>query len=93
VASQYKSHPAGSLSSSQPEGPPCWVISLAFGLILVAIAGPPTRPAPPHPGQIFYKNMNSLELGSPKVKPEKYTKETFSQTKIKLFAIIFLLEN
>ncbi len=31
--SQHKSHPAGSLSSSQPGGPPCWVISLAFGLI------------------------------------------------------------
>jgi hypothetical protein len=30
--SHHKSHPAGSLSSSQPGGPPCWVISLAFGL-------------------------------------------------------------
>jgi hypothetical protein len=30
--SQHKSHPAGSLSSSQPGGLPCWVISLAFGL-------------------------------------------------------------
>jgi hypothetical protein len=31
--SQYKSHPAGSLSSSQLGGPPCRVICLAFGLI------------------------------------------------------------
>ncbi len=29
----HESHLAGSLSSSQPGGPPCWVISLAFGLI------------------------------------------------------------
>jgi hypothetical protein len=27
------SHPAGSLSSSQPGRPPCWASSLAFGLI------------------------------------------------------------
>ena len=26
-------HPAGSLSSSQPGGPPCWTSPLAFGLI------------------------------------------------------------
>jgi hypothetical protein len=31
--SQHKSHPARSISSSQPGGPPCCVISLAFGLI------------------------------------------------------------
>ncbi len=31
--SQHKSHPDRSLSSSLPDGPPCWVISLAFGLI------------------------------------------------------------
>jgi hypothetical protein len=31
--SQHKSHPAGSLSFSQTGGPPCWVISLAFGVI------------------------------------------------------------
>jgi hypothetical protein len=30
--SKHKSHPAGSLSSSQPGGLPCWVISLAFNL-------------------------------------------------------------
>jgi hypothetical protein len=29
----YKITPAGSLSSSQPGGPPCWVRPLAFGLI------------------------------------------------------------
>ncbi len=28
-----KSHPAGSLSSSQSGGPPCWASPLAFGLI------------------------------------------------------------
>ncbi len=28
----YKSTPAGSLSSSQPGGPPCWASPLAFGL-------------------------------------------------------------
>ncbi len=33
LPSQHKSHPAGSLSSSLPGGPPCWVISLAFELI------------------------------------------------------------
>jgi hypothetical protein len=31
--SQHRSHPAGSLSFSQPSGPSCAVISLAFGLI------------------------------------------------------------
>jgi hypothetical protein len=31
--SRTKSHPAGSLSSSQPSGPPCWASPLAFGLI------------------------------------------------------------
>ncbi len=31
--SRTKSHPAGSLSSSQPGGPPCWTSPLAFGLI------------------------------------------------------------
>ncbi len=31
--SQHKSHPAGSLSFSQPRGPSCAVISLFFGLI------------------------------------------------------------
>ncbi len=31
--SRTKSHPAGSISSSQPGGPPCWASSLAFGLI------------------------------------------------------------
>jgi hypothetical protein len=30
----YKIAPAGSLSSSQPGGPPYWVIPLAFGLII-----------------------------------------------------------
>jgi hypothetical protein len=29
----FFSHPAGSLSSSQPGGPPCWDSPLAFGLI------------------------------------------------------------
>jgi hypothetical protein len=29
----YKITPAGSLSSSQPIGPPCWASSLAFGLV------------------------------------------------------------
>jgi hypothetical protein len=29
----YKITPAGSLSSSQPGGPPCWASPLAFGLI------------------------------------------------------------
>ncbi len=29
----YKIKPAGSLSSSQPGGPPCWASPLAFGLI------------------------------------------------------------
>jgi hypothetical protein len=28
-----KSHPAGSISSSHPGGPPCWASPLAFGLI------------------------------------------------------------
>jgi hypothetical protein len=32
--SHTKSHPAGSLSSSQPGGPPCWASLLAFGLIV-----------------------------------------------------------
>jgi hypothetical protein len=32
-SSRTKSHPAGSLSSSQPGGPPCWASSLDFGLI------------------------------------------------------------
>ncbi len=32
TSSQHKSHPAGSLSSSHPGRPPCWIISLAFGL-------------------------------------------------------------
>ncbi len=31
----YKSTPAGSLSSSQPDGPPYWTSPLAFGLISV----------------------------------------------------------
>jgi hypothetical protein len=31
--SRTKSHPAGSLSSSQPGGSPCWAGPLAFGLI------------------------------------------------------------
>ncbi len=31
--SRTKSHPAGSLSSSQPGGPPCWASPLANGLI------------------------------------------------------------
>jgi hypothetical protein len=31
--SRTKSHPAGSLSSSQPDGPPCRASPLAFGLI------------------------------------------------------------
>ncbi len=31
--SRTKSHPAVSLSSSQPGGPPCWASPLAFGLI------------------------------------------------------------
>jgi hypothetical protein len=31
--SRTKSHPAGSLSSSQPDGPPCWSSPLAFSLI------------------------------------------------------------
>ncbi len=31
--SHTKSHPAGSLSSSQPGGQPCWASPLAFGLI------------------------------------------------------------
>jgi hypothetical protein len=30
--SRTKSHPAGSLSSSQPGGPPCWASPLAIGL-------------------------------------------------------------
>jgi hypothetical protein len=30
--SQHKSHPVGSLSYSQTGGPPCWVISIAFGV-------------------------------------------------------------
>ncbi len=30
---QAASHPAGSFSSSQPDGPPCWASPLAFGLI------------------------------------------------------------
>ncbi len=30
----YKIPPAGSLSSSQPGGPPCWASPLAFGLIV-----------------------------------------------------------
>jgi hypothetical protein len=39
--SQHKSHLAGSLSFSQPGGPPCWVISLAFGLIGTTLPKPP----------------------------------------------------
>jgi hypothetical protein len=35
--SQHKSQPAGSLSSSQPDGPPCWVISLAFASLVVYV--------------------------------------------------------
>jgi hypothetical protein len=31
----YKTTPAGSLSSSQPVGPQCWAIPLAFGLIVI----------------------------------------------------------
>ncbi len=31
--SSTKSHLAGSLTSSQPGGPPCWTIPLAFGII------------------------------------------------------------
>jgi hypothetical protein len=31
--SRTKSHPAGTLSSSQPGGLPCWTIPLALGLI------------------------------------------------------------
>ncbi len=31
--SRTKSHPARSLSSSQPGGPPCWASPLVFGLI------------------------------------------------------------
>jgi len=31
--SHTKPHPAGSLYSSQPGGPPCWASPLAFGLI------------------------------------------------------------
>jgi hypothetical protein len=31
--SRTKSHPAGSVSSSQPGGPPCWASPLAFYLI------------------------------------------------------------
>jgi hypothetical protein len=30
----YKITPAGSLSSSQPDRPPCWATSLAFGLFI-----------------------------------------------------------
>jgi hypothetical protein len=32
--SRTKSHPAGSISSRQPGGPPCWTSPLAFGLIV-----------------------------------------------------------
>ncbi len=31
--SRTQSHPAGSLSSCQPSGPPCWASPLAFGLV------------------------------------------------------------
>jgi hypothetical protein len=37
--SQHKSYPAGLLSSGQAGGPKCWVISLAFGLIVAHSKG------------------------------------------------------
>jgi hypothetical protein len=50
----YKITPAGSLSSSQPGGPPCWTSPLAFGLIggnghRSPIITLPNCPPPPPP--------------------------------------------
>jgi hypothetical protein len=36
--SRTKSHPAGSLYSSQPGGPPCWTSPLAFGIGFYTVA-------------------------------------------------------
>ncbi len=44
--SLHKSHPAGSLSSSQPGGPLCWVISLTFGLVGLTVHGVPALALP-----------------------------------------------
>jgi hypothetical protein len=41
--SRTKLHPAGSLSSSQPGGPPCWASPLAFGLIVRDSGGAPSH--------------------------------------------------
>jgi hypothetical protein len=43
----YKITPAGSLSSSQPGGPPCWTSPLAFGLIGRNLHGVPSRDSNP----------------------------------------------
>ncbi len=44
--SLYKITPAGSLSSSQPGGPPCWTSPLAFGRIGVSWKGGGMEPIP-----------------------------------------------
>jgi hypothetical protein len=49
-----KSHPAaGSLSSSQPGGPPCWTNPLAFGLIGGGGGGGGPGPLIPGPQKNF----------------------------------------
>jgi hypothetical protein len=41
--SRTKLHPARSISSSQPDGPPCWASPLAFGLIARDSGGAPSH--------------------------------------------------